>query len=97
MSTSSAPARSTRRVLRRLNDSLNLPVVELTEAIGPGWITRLDELRALDETFRPGAVSGGRRPEVASAIDVVVHIKAHAGRRCITGIDFDPERTLAAH
>ncbi|NLW95296.1 P-type DNA transfer ATPase VirB11 [Luteimonas wenzhouensis] len=30
-------------------------------------------------------------------IDVVVHIKAHAGRRCITGIDFDPERTLAAH
>jgi aryl-alcohol dehydrogenase-like predicted oxidoreductase len=33
--------------------------VELTEA----------EVRALDETFRPGAVSGGRRPEVASAID----------------------------
>src|SRR5690606_8442988 len=30
-------------------------------------------------------------------IDVVVHITAHAGRRCITGIDFDPERTLAAH
>jgi len=28
-----------------------------------------DELGALDETFGPGAVSGGRRPEVASAID----------------------------
>jgi type IV secretion system protein VirB11 len=27
-------------------------------------------------------------------IDIVVHIKAHAGRRCITGIDFDPERNL---
>ena len=27
-------------------------------------------------------------------IDIVVHIKAHAGRRCITGIDFDPERSL---
>lgn len=25
-------------------------------------------------------------------IDVVVHIKAHAGRRYITGIDFDPQR-----
>ncbi|ATD68408.1 MULTISPECIES: P-type DNA transfer ATPase VirB11 [Luteimonas] len=29
-------------------------------------------------------------------IEVVVHIKAHAGRRYITGIDFDPERALAA-
>ncbi len=28
-------------------------------------------------------------------IDVVVHIKAHAGSRYITGIDFDPERGLA--
>jgi type IV secretion system protein VirB11 len=28
-------------------------------------------------------------------IDVVVHIKAHAGKRHITGIDFDPERRLA--
>lgn len=28
-------------------------------------------------------------------IDVVVHIKAHAGRRFITGIDFDPSRGLA--
>ena len=28
-------------------------------------------------------------------IDVVVHIKAHAGRRFITGIDFDPTRGLA--
>jgi type IV secretion system protein VirB11 len=27
-------------------------------------------------------------------IDVVVHIKAHAGRRYITGIDFDPKRML---
>ncbi|AOY64864.2 P-type DNA transfer ATPase VirB11 [Xanthomonas citri pv. citri] len=27
-------------------------------------------------------------------IDIVVHIKAHAGRRFITGIDFDPLRTL---
>lgn len=27
-------------------------------------------------------------------IDIVVHIKSHAGRRYITGIDFDPERTL---
>lgn len=29
-------------------------------------------------------------------IEIVVHIKAHAGRRYITGIDFDPERALAA-
>jgi type IV secretion system protein VirB11 len=29
-------------------------------------------------------------------IDIVVHIKAHAGRRYITGIDFDPARGLAA-
>ena len=29
-------------------------------------------------------------------IDIVVHIKAHAGRRYITGIDFDPRR-VAAH
>ena len=28
-------------------------------------------------------------------IDVVVHIKAHAGHRYITGIDFDPQRKLA--
>ena len=28
-------------------------------------------------------------------IDVVVHIKAHAGQRFITGIDFDPQRRLA--
>jgi len=28
-------------------------------------------------------------------IDVVVHIKAHAGKRYITGIDFDPQRKLA--
>ncbi|MCD9031551.1 P-type DNA transfer ATPase VirB11 [Luteimonas sp. Y-2-2-4F] len=28
-------------------------------------------------------------------IDIVVHIKAHAGRRYITGIDFDPERGMA--
>ena len=28
-------------------------------------------------------------------IDIVVHIKAHAGRRYITGIDFDPARALA--
>lgn len=27
-------------------------------------------------------------------IDIVVHIKAHAGQRFITGIDFDPERRL---
>ncbi|OZB62029.1 MAG: P-type DNA transfer ATPase VirB11 [Lysobacterales bacterium 13-68-4] len=30
-------------------------------------------------------------------IDIVVHIKAHAGRRCITGIDFDPGRAAAGH
>jgi len=24
-----------------------------------------------------------------------VHIKAHAGRRCITGIDFDPGRSFS--
>lgn len=29
-------------------------------------------------------------------IDIVVHIKAHAGSRYITGIDFDPARGLAA-
>ncbi|MBS0341103.1 MAG: P-type DNA transfer ATPase VirB11 [Proteobacteria bacterium] len=29
-------------------------------------------------------------------IDIVVHIKAHAGRRSITGIDFNPGRHLAA-
>lgn len=28
-------------------------------------------------------------------IDIVVHIRAHAGQRYITGIDFDPERNLA--
>ncbi len=28
-------------------------------------------------------------------IDIVVHIKAHAGRRYITGIEFDPEQALA--
>ena len=28
-------------------------------------------------------------------IDIVVHIQAHAGGRCITGIDFDPQRRLA--
>jgi type IV secretion system protein VirB11 len=28
-------------------------------------------------------------------IDIVVHIKAHAGRRYITGIDFNPGRTFA--
>ncbi|MFK2877519.1 P-type DNA transfer ATPase VirB11 [Rhodanobacter hydrolyticus] len=28
-------------------------------------------------------------------IDIVVHIKAHAGRRCITGIDFDPTRSFS--
>ncbi len=28
-------------------------------------------------------------------IDVVVHIKAHGGRRYITGIDFDPARTFS--
>ena len=30
-------------------------------------------------------------------IDIVVHIKAHGGRRCITGIDFDPGRAFAEH
>ena len=30
-------------------------------------------------------------------IDIVVHIKAHAGQRFITGIDFSPERQLAAN
>ncbi|WP_017463874.1 P-type DNA transfer ATPase VirB11 [Dyella ginsengisoli] len=30
-------------------------------------------------------------------IDIVVHIKAHAGRRCITGIDFDPGRVATGH
>ncbi|QNP40878.1 P-type DNA transfer ATPase VirB11 [Lysobacter solisilvae (ex Woo and Kim 2020)] len=29
-------------------------------------------------------------------IDIVVHIKAHAGQRYITGIDFDPSRALSA-
>ncbi|WP_049623066.1 P-type DNA transfer ATPase VirB11 [Frateuria defendens] len=29
-------------------------------------------------------------------IDIVVHIKAHAGRRYITGIDFNPDRVFAA-
>lgn len=29
-------------------------------------------------------------------IDILVHIKAHAGRRYITGIDFDPERVLTS-
>lgn len=28
-------------------------------------------------------------------IDIVVHIKAHAGRRYITGIDFDPARAMS--
>lgn len=28
-------------------------------------------------------------------IDIVVHIKAHAGRRSITGIDFDPARSFS--
>jgi type IV secretion system protein VirB11 len=27
-------------------------------------------------------------------IDILVHIKAHAGRRSITGIDFNPERAF---
>jgi type IV secretion system protein VirB11 len=27
-------------------------------------------------------------------IDIVVHIKAHAGQRCLTAIDFDPERVV---
>lgn len=30
-------------------------------------------------------------------IDILVHIKAHAGRRHITGIDFNPGRHLAEH
>lgn len=30
-------------------------------------------------------------------IDIVVHIKAHAGRRCITGIDFDPGHSTPEH
>ena len=30
-------------------------------------------------------------------IDIVVHIKAHGGRRYITGIDFDPQRAFTAH
>ena len=30
-------------------------------------------------------------------IDIVVHIKAHAGSRHITGIDFDPQRDLKEH
>ncbi|WP_407910115.1 P-type DNA transfer ATPase VirB11 [Lysobacter claricitrinus] len=29
-------------------------------------------------------------------IDIVVHIKAHAGQRFITGIDFDPQRALSS-
>lgn len=29
-------------------------------------------------------------------IDIVVHIKSHAGRRYITGIDFDPARVIAS-
>ena len=29
-------------------------------------------------------------------IDIVVHIRAHAGRRRITGIDFDPQRDPGA-
>ena len=28
-------------------------------------------------------------------VDIVVHIRAHGGDRCITAIDFDPERMLA--
>jgi type IV secretion system protein VirB11 len=28
-------------------------------------------------------------------IDILVHIKAHAGQLNITGIDFNPERTFA--
>ncbi len=31
-----------------------------------------------------------------ATIDVVVHIKSHAGQRYITGIEFDPERKLEA-
>jgi type IV secretion system protein VirB11 len=30
-------------------------------------------------------------------IDIVVHIKAHGGRRCITGIDFNPQRGHEEH
>ena len=30
-------------------------------------------------------------------IDIVVHIKAHGGRRCITGIDFKPQRAHEEH
>jgi type IV secretion system protein VirB11 len=30
-------------------------------------------------------------------IDIVVHIKAHAGNRHITGIDFDPQRDFKEH
>ena len=33
---------------------------------------------------------------LAMAIDIVVHIKAHAGQRYITGVDFDPMRSLVA-
>ncbi|MFL6588113.1 MAG: P-type DNA transfer ATPase VirB11 [Luteimonas sp.] len=29
-------------------------------------------------------------------IEIIVHIKAHAGRRFITGIDFDPQRAMTA-
>jgi len=29
-------------------------------------------------------------------IDIIVHIKAHAGSRYITGIDFNPERRFAS-
>jgi type IV secretion system protein VirB11 len=29
-------------------------------------------------------------------IDIIVHIKAHAGKRYITGIDFDPARVSGA-
>jgi type IV secretion system protein VirB11 len=30
-------------------------------------------------------------------IDIVVHIRAHGGHRCITGIDFNPQRTHEEH
>ena len=30
-------------------------------------------------------------------IDIVVHIKAHGGRRCITGIDFNPQHSHEEH
>jgi type IV secretion system protein VirB11 len=30
-------------------------------------------------------------------IDIVVHIKAHGGRRNITGIDFNPQRSHEEH